>query len=210
MNGKMLLVLTITVVTIVLVALILVVVIAIKQKRSQDNPEDFMNFRQPSAAEIEVAQKLIPQRKRLLKILPFVLAGFILLMVVTTCIFMRSGDDITGLLYAAGILLIFGMTVYAFYVASIKRRIKDIQNANFTVFEGTVADMKKAYLDRKIAYLLVVRYNGGYVTPIMTNADLYAGTSVGDECLVVRFNSEDKINEGKRGRQIKHREVIPL
>ena len=208
MNGKMLLVLTITVVTIVLVALISVLVIVIRQKRSQDNPEDFMRFRQPTPDEIEVVQKLISQRKRLLKILPFVLAGFILLLIVTTCVFMRIGDDITGLLYASGILLIFGITVYAFYAASIKRRIKDIQNANFTVFDGTVADMKKAYLDRKIAYLLVVRYNGGYVTPILTNADLYAGASVGDECLVVKYERGSILGNDKcRSRLI---EAVPV
>ena len=210
-----------------LILFICLIVNANKSKKNGDEYEerDF-EFRSPTAIEIDASERLLVQLKRSLKIVDIVAVPVILFFVLEArYVIIQNHSDaaIIGgadaptygfLLSQSFAFIILAVAVILCFVAanlSIIGRINDIKEGRFLVVRCTVIDriMRQGPKSSKY-YCLTLQDSCGTTDELRTNFEVYREADIGSECLIVRYSSEDKVNKGRRGNKVKHREVIPI
>jgi len=214
-------------ITPILIVIIGIVAISktVKNKDEDYEERDFA-FRTPTASEFEMAGKLLGKKKRTLRIanivmifidLFFILEAYYMIKDRPGNVTVIGGADAPTFMFILWKCFPFILLAFAAVLSHIAinigfiDRINDIREGRFTVARGTVLDksMSRGYKNNTI-YRLKLQDPNGTIDELAVDPKTYNDALVGKECLVIRYNSEDKVNENKRGHKIKHREVIPL
>lgn len=206
----------------------IMVFVNMSKKKDDDSEERDFKFQTPTAGEADAAERLLAQKKRYLKIVDIAAVPIVLFIVGETyyiathsrsdaSISIIGGADAPTFAFllseAFPFVLLTIAIILAFVAANITLlgRINDIKEGRYLVARCTVIDRSEHRGPKNSKYyVLTLKDPYGTTDELKTNLEVYKEADIGSECLVVRFNSEDKINEGRRGRKIKHREVIPL
>jgi len=209
-----------------LILFICIMVFVSKSKKDDDTEERDFKFQTPTAGEADAAERLLKQKKRYLKIVDIAAVPIVLFIAGETyyiATHSRPDTSIIGgadaptfafLLSEAFPFALLTIAVILCFVAAnitLLGRINDIKEGRYLVSRCTVVDRSEHRGSKNSKYyMLTLRDSYGTTDELKTNLEVYKEADIGSECLVVRYNSEDRINEGRRGRNIKHREVVPL
>ena len=210
----------------ILIAVLLICGKKTKKRNDPDHEERDFAFRNPTASEMEVAEQLIEQRKKnlmWLNVAMIPLELFFILGVIYSFVSRPSNISVIGgadsptFYFIASKIMPFACLAFAAVLGHIAGivlltgRIKELKNGEFTVFTGTITDKDMHRGSRGGSYYRLTVEGSGAVDEFLTNAENYNRALVGKQCLIVRYNSEDKVNENRRtDRKVKQREVIPL
>ena len=211
----------------VLIAIIGIVAVSKSRKKNdEDHEERDFAFRTPASGELDAAGKLLKEKKRTLRIanivmifidLFFILEAYYMIKDRMDNVTVIGGADAPTFTFILWKCFPFVLLAFAAVLSHIAMnigfidRINDIKEGRFTVVRGTVLDksMSRGYKNNTV-YRLKLQDPDGTIDEPAVDPKTYNDALVGKECLVIRYSSEDKVNENKRGYKIKHRDVIPL
>ena len=169
------------------------------------NTDSVTGFRDPSESEDEaVGNQILPKYKK-----RFVISNVVFLFL-DAFFFMvfhenYAPDKSAGSLSLG--LLFLGIVGAHFSFASVPFKvINSVKKREYTVCPCTITD-KTSNTVRESPnsaknYRLYVKDAGGHEEHIIVSLDTYLSASVGETCLMVRFNHEDDLKNGFRAREL--------